>query len=235
MTLLTIVQSVCDEIGLPRPSQVATNSDQLARQMFSLANKELRELSKRYNWPALVRDYQVPVVAGVAAYALPADYRSLVADTAYAANQYQTVRGSLSPYEWQRRKQQLLNSLDRVGFRIYGSPQMMYFDPVPNAANPPLFEYVSKFYVTNMNNERIQQYVSDADTSVVDEDLVQMGLMWRIKHAKGIEFSADKAEYDMAVPREFAKALGTPSLSVGGRLYDSPLTDGYVRDTNFGS
>jgi hypothetical protein len=62
-----------------------------------------------------------------------------------------------------------------------------------------------------------------------------MGLKWRIKHAKGLEFSADLAEYEAVVAREFAAALAQPALGVGfSRHSDGPLTQGYTPENGFG-
>jgi hypothetical protein len=104
MALLDIVQRVCDEVGLPRPAVVATSTEQLARQMYSLANAELEELSKRFNWPVLTREYSFPTVVAQAQYALPADYRKFLQETVFDKDRYYAMRGSITPGEWQRTK-----------------------------------------------------------------------------------------------------------------------------------
>lgn len=234
MTLLSIVQSVCDEVGFPRPATVAGNTDQLARQMFSLANKEVRELSKKYDWPKLVQAGTIPIVSGTATYDLPADYRSWVSESAYRTGDYWAVRGSVSPQEWQYRKREMLNALDQMAFRLYGNPLQVHFNPMPSQADSFSFEYISSSYVTTGAGALAPVYVNDTDTSALDEDLVQMGLKWRAMQAKGLEYSAARLEYDAAVPREFSKAQAAPVLDVGGSRYRSPLTDGYVQESGFG-
>lgn len=234
MSLLSIVQSVSDEVGFPRPSFVASSTDQLARQMLSLANKELREISKKYNWPKLVKDYTIPIVAGVATYDLPDDYRSWVSESAYRTGDYWGVRGSVSPQEWQYRKREMLNSLDQMAFRLYGNPLQVHFNPMPAQADSFTFEYVSSSYVTTVTNDFAPEYVNDGDVSVIDEDLVQIGLKWRAMRAKGLEYSAELAEYNAVIPREYSKAIASPIVHVGGNSHRSPLTDGYVQESGFG-
>jgi len=70
-SLLQIVQSVCDEVGLPRPISVTGNTDQTVRQLLALANREGKELSSRTSnnegWPALRKEhtFALTIVSGL--------------------------------------------------------------------------------------------------------------------------------------------------------------------------
>ena len=52
MSLLTIVQNVCDTIGLAQPSAVIGSTDQNIIALQAMANTEGRELLDRFSWPA---------------------------------------------------------------------------------------------------------------------------------------------------------------------------------------
>lgn len=236
MALLDLVQRVCDEVGLPRPSVVATATDQLARQMFSLANAELEELSKRFNWPVLVREHTFPTVVAQPQYALPADYRKFLQDTVYESSRFYQMRGSLSAGEWQRTKALNLGSLSTARVRIYGNPRMLNIVPTPVSVETIVFEYMTKNFAIHADLSETPRYSADGDEALIDEGLVRMGLKWRIKHAKGLEFSADLAEYEAVVAREFASALAQPHVPVGfSRRGDLPLTEGYTPENGFGA
>jgi hypothetical protein len=236
MALLDIVQRVCDEVGLPRPAVVATSTDQLARQMFSLANAELEELSKRFDWPQLTREYTFPTVVGIAQYNLPADYRKFLSNTLYDMTRYYKMRGSVSPGEWQRTKSMNLGSLSCAKVRIYGNPLKLNVVPTPVSVENVVFEYLTENYAVNAGNAEIPRFTADGDSPIIDEGLIRMGLKWRIKHAKGLEFSADLAEYEGVVNREFAAAMAQPQLDVGySRRSLDPTTQGYVPEQGFGS
>lgn len=235
MALLDLVQRVCDEAGLPRPVTVAASTDQLARQLFSLANAELEELSKRFDWPVLTREYNFPTVAGTAQYALPGDYRKFLANTIYDSTRYYQMRGSLSSGEWQRVKALNLGALSCARVRIYGNPLKLNVLPTPVSVETVVFEYLSKNFAVNGAGAEQLRFSNDSDTPQIDEGLVRMGLKWRIKHAKGLEFSADLAEYEAVVAREFAAALAQPHIPVGfSRHEDAPITSGYVPSQGFG-
>jgi hypothetical protein len=236
VALLDIVQSVCDEVGLPRPSAVATSSDQLARQLFSLANAALKELSKRHEWPILQREYTFPTANGTEAYALPADFRAMIGNTVYNRSIFYQLKGSVTPQEWQRTKALNLGTLSRARVRIYGSPLQMHLLPTPIGVDTLVFEYLTNKFAVSAGGVPQDKYVVDTDVAVVDEDLVRMGLKWRIKHAKGLEFSADLSEYESVVSSEYARSLASGSIDIGGRSLDSTgLTTGYVPDSGFGT
>jgi hypothetical protein len=235
VALLDLVQRVCDEVGLPRPVTVASATDQLARQLFGLANAELEELSKRFDWPVLTREYNFPTVAAQPQYALPGDYRKFLANTVYDSTRYYQMRGSLSAGEWQRTKAMNLGSLSCARVRIYGNPLKLNVLPTPTSVENVVFEYLSKNFAVNGAGAEQLRFSNDGDTSLIDEGLVRMGLKWRIKHAKGLEFSADLAEYEAVVAREFAAALAQPHIPVGfSRHTDAPITSGYVPSDGFG-
>jgi hypothetical protein len=236
MALLDVVQRVCDEVGLPRPAAVASSTEQLARQMFSLANAELEELSKRFDWPVLTRGYSFNTVPDTAQYALPADYRKFLSNTLYDSTRYYQMRGSVSSDEWERTKAMNLGALSCAKVRIYGSPLQINVLPTPTSVENVVFEYMTKNFAVNAANAEILRYSADNDVALIDEGLIRMGLKWRIKHAKGLEFSADIAEYEGVVAREFAAALAQPYVPVGySRHSELPLTGGYVPEQGFGS
>jgi hypothetical protein len=232
MSLLSIVLRVCDEVGLPRPTAVATSTDQLARQLFALANTELEELSKRFDWPVLTREKTFNTVAGTTQYALPADYRKFISNSIYDRSAYTALRGSLSPSQWQAAQ---ISSPARTSVRIYGNPLKLNITPAPASVETLVFEYMTtNFAVSSMGAEK-PLYGSDDDSSLIDEALVRMGLKWRAKHAKGLEFSADLAEYEAVVAREFAAAMAQPFIPVGfSRHSEEPITTGTIRSQGFG-
>lgn len=215
---------------------MATSSDQLARQLFSLANAELKELSKRNEWPILTREYTFPTVNGVEAYNLPADFRAMIGNTVFNSDLFYQLKGSVTPQEWQRTKALNLGTMSRARIRIYGSPLKIHLVPTPVSAEDLVFEYLTNMYAVSDIGVAKDKYEADTDVAVVDEDLVKMGLKWRIKHAKGLEYSADIREYEDVVSREYARALAPGAIDIGGRpLSDCPeLTNGYVRDSGFG-
>lgn len=216
MTLLTVAQRVADAVGLPRPASVAGSTDQLARQMFSLANDTLEELGKM-DWPQLDTAYSFNTVVDQTAYALPAGYARFATDTAFITSEYYSLRGSLTPKEWAIRRNGMSQMVGRLRYRVFGYPQMLQFVPAPQTVQNITIEYLSNLLVIGSDDVRRTLYSEDSDMSVVPEELVRKGLKWRIKHAKGLDYSQDFNDYETSCAELYAQTINLPSTPVAYR------------------
>lgn len=216
MTLLTIAQRVCDTVGLPRPASIASSSDQLGRQMFGLANDTLEEL-RELNWPQLETPHSFDTVVGQDAYFLPADYARFETDTAFITSEYYSLRGSLTAKEWSIRKNGLNQSLGRLRYRVFGYPLKLQFIPTPQTVQNITIEYVSNYLVIGSDEVRRPMFSQDSDECILPEELVRKGLKWRIKHAKGLDYSQDFNDYETSCAKLFAQSLNLPSTPVAYR------------------
>jgi hypothetical protein len=228
-------RDVADEVGLPRPNAVATGTAQLERQMFALANTTLKEMG-RYNWPMLQTVFEFPTVIGQETYAVPADLKRFITDTAYVASLYYQMRGSLTGAEWEKRRNQLPSAAGRYRYRVFGSPYMINIQPIPQLVEQIVMEYFSSFLALDGSNIPIPLYGNDADMPRMPEEIVQLGVKWRIKHAKGLDYSQDFNEYYAELRKVLAQRLGLGSVAVAYRWNaETPeLGDGYIPEQGFG-
>lgn len=63
MTLIQLVQHVCDELGLPRPSLIVGNTDDDVRQMSALLSRLGTDLVNTFAWQRLQKEYIFSTVA----------------------------------------------------------------------------------------------------------------------------------------------------------------------------
>lgn len=239
MTLLSICRSVAGETGWPVMDAVASNSELTAVQLFAIANTELNSLSEMFDWPHLEVDYIIPTVKGTAVYSLPGDFRKIAFGSLFNANQYYRIRGSMSTEEWQVRKHGLLGNLSRTTFRIAypaGLP-VIELTPTPVTAENAVLLYYSTKHARDSTSVAVPQYTVDSDVSRIPERLVQLGIKWRFRRAKGLDFSAELAEYNATVNQQYTARKAPQDIPIGGRRYSSDLdgvTSGYVPDNGFG-
>jgi hypothetical protein len=235
MTLITLCTRVTDEVGLPRPNAVATGTLQLERQLFALANATLEELCEK-NWPVLSVQHAFTTAIGTSQYALPVDWSRPVDESAYQASQYYPLRGSLTPNEWGYRKNSWPSSTDRTRYRIFGNPLKINLIPTPDTVEDMVIEYISTNAVLADGGGYLAAFTNDSDTPVVPEELVRMGLKWRIKHAKGLDYTEDWNKYERRRESMLAEQMNLGSQQVSNRpaVDTAPLTEGYVPDHGFG-
>lgn len=236
MTLLTSAQNVCDVIGLSRPAAVVTGTDQLARQIFGLAVETLDELSAM-DWPVLCVPYSFNTAVGQSAYDLPADFFRELGDTVYVASQYSSLRGSLTPGDWARQRDSLEWQQGRYRFRIYGLPPKLNLTPTPQVVEEITLEYQTRFKVRQSNGTYKDSFYDDADVPIVPEDLLRKGLKWRLRRAKGLDYSEEFDDYEKDRFAQLAQTLQLGSMPVAYRQ-QSDMPEGlnvYVPQNGFGS
>jgi hypothetical protein len=242
MTLLSIIQDTFDEVGFPRPSSVAGNTDQLARQALALLNREGKQLAREFDWSVLEREYTFATVSGTAEYALPSDYDHFSNDTQWDRTRLTPLMGPTSPQAWQEVKSGLVGTGAyyrrwRVKRAAATLGQKFVLDPTPTSSGDTIaFEYISNFWATDtLGTTGKSAMTVDTDLPLIPEHLLIMGLRWRILSAKGLEYGDQLSEYQTAVMTATGRDKGAPKLSLsGGRRGITLLSSRNVPDTGFG-
>lgn len=235
MTLLSIAQAVADEVGLPRPTAIASGTDPLARQMFALANATIRDLRKK-DWPALVTAYSFNTVVSQEQYVLPTDFHRIISNSAYNASSYYALRNALAPAEWQRQRYGGFGGVGRFKARIFGFPSKISITPTPQVVDSVVYEYISKNSIVKDDASYSEFYTLDDDTAIVPEELVQLGLKWRVKHAKGLDYAEDFNEYENSKSEMLSRLMNLEDIPVAVRGVSDTgeITDGYIPENGFG-
>jgi hypothetical protein len=226
MSLLSIVKSVMDSNGWPAvTASVAASTDQNMRQCLALANSSLSSVSYKKNWPVLIREHSFTTVGGQEAYPLPADFHHLVSPSAVNSDQYYQLKGSLTPIQWYR---YVFNGgiSWTDGFMLDAFGKTFKVTPLPTAAESITFMYITSNIAKTADGTPTTRYTQDTDMSLVDEDIIELGLTWRWRQKKGLDFTAELAEYNGTLNQRFAQSLGTGELPIGRVLPygDWPLT-----------
>jgi len=230
MSLFTIVKTVMDSNGWPTPvSAVSASQDQNMRQSMSLANLALKSTSFKHNWPQLIREHRFPTVADQSEYDLPTDFHHMVVPSAVNANQYYQMKGSLTPIQWYRKS--LDGSVDwGDGFRIDAVGNKFVVAPTPSGVSDLVFMYITKNIAKSSSDAPLDAYYADGDVSLVDEDLIQLALTWRWRQKKGLDYTAEMAEFSGTMKQRIAQYMGTGELPIGRQYGHDPLTQGCIPD-----
>lgn len=223
MTALSIIQTTCVEIGLPNPTSALSSTDPQIMQLVRLLNKEGKELSSRYAWQVLIREVTFLTVAtesqGTLAAIITAgdvghSFRYIVNDTIWNRDRIWPVLGPKSPKHWQAYK-----AFSVTGpiseYRIRGNT--LLFSPVPAAGETCAFEYVDRMWATDTLGTTYKQAITvDSDETLLDEDIMQQGLLWRWRAAKKLDYTEDFVTYERMVADAMARDGTKPTLSMMG-------------------
>lgn len=216
MSLLTIVQNACDRLSLERPTVVVSSTDVNVRTLYGLAQQEGKELASRGTWTVLQSIQTITTTATeLQSSAIPSDFDYIIPDTMFNRTTRRKVEGPLTPTEWEYTKATLVVRVNPC-FRIIGSD--FYINPIPAAGNTIAFEYVSKNWCQSAGGTGQSAWAADTDTAKIDEELHTLGLVWRFKKSKGLDYGEDFSSYERNVaqviqrdgpkPRIYTDAMG---------------------------
>lgn len=218
MSLLVMLQDAADIIGLPRPGAIVSSTDTQIRQLLSLANREGKALAKRTSWQALTTEATHTTVAaeeqGTVEAIMPG-FAYLMNETPWNRSQQERVGGPLSAVEWQ-----LLQASNTTGpyqdFRIRDGK--LYLFPAPPAGETVALEYVSRHWCESAASVGQERWAMDDDTGILSEDLMVLGVVWRWRQQKGMDYGEDFITYERevgdAMARDGARRVLTMEESV---------------------
>jgi len=101
----------------------------------------------------------------------------------------------------------------------------LLFLPAPTAGQTCAFEYVTRSTMTNSAGTTYRRNASDdTDLFLLDDEIILMGLIWRWKKAKGMEYSEDFLSYERMVVDAASRNGTKPTLSLsGGQTYSDGI------------
>jgi hypothetical protein len=228
MSLLQMVKDAADELSLPRPTAVINASDPQVRQLLQLANVEGRSLAKRHGWQVLTSEHTFTTTATavqLTASALPTDFAWMVPETIWNRSRKRRVFGPLDNQEWQQIKGNSVSNVDEA-FRIRGNTILI--TPNPTTGHTIYYEYVSKNWCQSSGGTAQAAWAADTDTGRLDEYLMTLGLVWRFRKAKKLNFTDELAVYEREVTDAILRDGSRPRLSTnsmsGERVPRPPTT-----------
>jgi len=198
MTLLSIVQNASDRLGLTRPSAVVASTDVQVLQLLGLAQEEGKDLAKRHTWQALQTEHTFSTSNGTASYALPSGFDAIIKDTVFNRTRRRRMYGDLTPEQWQETQSSLVTMVNPA-FRIRGG--LFYISPTPTSTETVAYEYLSKNWCQSAGGTGQSAWAADLDTGVLDEELMTLGLKWRWKKSKGLDYAEDFTSYEIRVAK----------------------------------
>lgn len=213
MSLLTLCQNACDEVGLKRPSVVIGATDATARRCLRYAVRTGRELVKA-NIPYLFKEHTFPTVASTQSYSLPSDFDHFVPFTQWNRTTYRR-QFAIQANEWQKFQSGLATVSVNDRFRIRGADRDLLLEPTPTSVETVSYEYVSKNYCETSGGSGLSVWAADTDVGVIDEEIFELSLIWRLLNRMGHPYAEEKAEYQRCLNTMIAQ-IAPQKVSLNG-------------------
>jgi len=222
MTLLTICQDAANEIGVPSPSTVVGSTDTTNIQLLAAANREGKNLVAGYDWQTLIKEEAHTTLAAESQgdmSTIASDFLRFSNDTMWNRTTDRKYYGPLNNAQWQRLKASVSSGITNY-FRIRGNA--LLFHPAPPAGQSVYFEYIGKNWaITSGSTANATSYAADSNTTVLDEDLITLGVIWRFLKQKGLPYDNQFQEYRLKLSEKQSKDGAKQIIRMAGpnRLY----------------
>ena len=91
-------------------------------------------------------------------------------------------------------------------------------NPVPTVGDAIYFEYISEWWVDTTGNgdANANRYAADANTTILDENLITLGVIWRFLKQKGLPYDNQLQEYQIKLFEKQAKDGAKPIIRMSG-------------------
>jgi hypothetical protein len=187
--------------------------------MVDLVNEVAKDICKYADWQALTKVYNVPVDGVTENFPLPDDYdrQLLVTDVQDLNNWvwgYQHVT-NINDFLYQKaRGFELLPG----AWTIYNN--QMQFWPAPTTGNTATFPYVSLNYaVPTTGGASAPEFTADTDNFIINggERLLTLGLVWRWRENKKLDYTGDQEAFTMLIDQLAAKDKGSSVFRLRSR------------------
>lgn len=216
MSLLTIVQAVARDTGFSPPSTVVGSSNETAVRILRALTKSGRQMLRDFEWEALINEATVTTDGNAAgAYDLPTDFQRFVNGTWWDATNQWPLRGPANAQQWQQLQNGIVTIGPRKFFRLRGNQILFY--PVPSSGDTITYEYVQKnWIVLNSDSSEANEFASDSDTVLFDEELLILDCIWRFRQAQGLDYAEDYNDAQTEIRKAAGQSGGRPVLNMSG-------------------
>lgn len=191
---------------------------------------------------ALASGTGVSFFCGQTTYALPSDFYSFMTQTFWDRAFRWQLLGPLDAQEWQVLKSGISPTGPRRRFRVMNN--QFVIDPVPGFSSsdngsPEVFEYYSNAWCQSTGGTAgtLQTvWAADTDNYCLDDECLTLGIIWRYKRAKGLDYSEERRTYDLLVERTESRDGGARNLPLNASASGIRLLNQMnVPDTGYGS
>lgn len=174
------------------------------------------------------------IIFGKDTYSTPNDFAYFQQLTYWDRSYRWQMFGPLTAQEWQVLKSGLSPIGPRRFFRIMGNQFVIH--PAPSTTGDTLvFEYFSNAWCQSASGTAQNTWASDTDYYNLDDDAFILGLKWRYKAAKGLDYSQEKNDYEITCERLMGRNGGNKDLRTNKQAQDVYLLNSnQVPDTGYG-
>ncbi len=218
MTILSAAQDAATTLNRTRPSSLFSTTDAFAAELL-LAAKEVAEslVKEEHDWRDLTLMATLTGDASTTIFPLATNttgYERLIKNGKLHSLRFKdaTFRAAKDLDEWLFIKDNLL--VGSPGNWVILNKAVQIFPAMP-ANDTARFFYISNYYALSAASVSQATFLDDTDTFALDERLLRLGIIWRWRANKRMEYSEDLKNYEIAKMAAMGTDRGNQTITVG--------------------
>ena len=233
MTLVTdILSRAARQCSVNPPASWLTASSQTALEVLDFLDMTATDIRDRLDLTGPMSKTATITGTGVEDYALPTDYYRLQRDELAVYERFRTRRACVpvtSDGEWE-----YLKELGTAGayrfYRLQGYPGAwtIGFQRPLETDITAVVSYVSTDWLVNGTTPKAQ-FTDPADVCILPRELVEMGIIWRFRQRKALEYKDVQGRYEILMSRLDNDGRTRRAVHFGPKLsrkpWDVPVPD----------
>lgn len=218
MTVLTAIQRASTSIGLGVPAVVFSSTEREHLELQDVANTVAGDIADFYDWQALKAIATITGDGSDTAFALPSDYGRMLKKAELRAS---TFPGSPLEHitdsdEWLRIVVSGLTA--GIGQWTIYDDEIHILPALANAAAAKYF-YIKNTIVHPASGADKTRFTIDTDTFLLDEDALELGIIYRWKRNKGLPYAEELQDYNDKLAERAGNDKGSKILVVGRQRF----------------
>lgn len=208
MTVGTAIAKAALRVSGDRLGSAFSNTAQIAVELCDLANEVAADIAESHQWQALTKIATFTGDGVQTAFDRPADYdRMLIGGGLQRQGSWLwDYRHVPSVQEWLHIQNGGFVGLRNAWIMLGDQFQL---DPAPTGVTN--FPYISNLIARAEDGALKREFDQDNDTFVLDEKLLTLGMIWRYREQKGLEYAEDMMNYEASLSQRQVRDAG-PSV-----------------------
>lgn len=218
MTLLSALQSASIRLMGRRPTAFASSTNKFELELMDLANEVATDIMKSHEWQVLKRIQEINGDGAAVAFSLPSDFDRFLIDTDMMGRddrwgQWFTKCDDINEFtsrsndEWETSWPGL--------WTVYGN--QIRFVPAPEDQRILSFPYITRNFARGQNGSERSEFTNDNDEFLLSDRLLTLGLVWRWRENKKLDYTGDFETFQKAFGEESAKDGGNAIYRSGNQ------------------
>jgi hypothetical protein len=215
MSLLTLVQDAMLQIGLTSPSIVYNSDDATVQHFRRLAQVEGDYLVREHDWPQQKVAATYTGDGTSTTFDLPVDFHRWIPGHAFWLDDSPGWPLDMVTDEIMIDAKAANAAPIRPIWRRFGDQIELY--PALTSGEVIKTQYFSEYWILDEDDTtRKYRWEADSDQCIIPERLVTLGVIWRYKQARGLDYAEDFRSYQIAKMQEIKAAQSSPIISMHG-------------------